>query len=41
MLLRYLKPITLKKAEKQKQPNGIYKNTYDVINVYGGYNSFK
>lgn len=34
MLLRYLKPINLKKAEKQKQPNGIYKNTYNVIKVY-------
>ena len=34
MLLRYLKPITLKKAEKQKQPNGTYKNTYNVISVH-------
>ena len=34
MLLRYLKPITLKKAEKQKQSNGTYKNTYNEINVY-------
>lgn len=34
MLLRYLKPITLKKAEKEKQSNGTYKNTYNAINVY-------
>lgn len=34
MLLRYLKPIILKKAEKQKQPNGIYKNTYSNIDNY-------
>jgi len=34
MLLRYLKPITLKKAEKQKQSNGTYKNTYNDIDVY-------
>lgn len=34
MLLRYLKPITLKKAEKQKQSNGTYKNTYNVISVH-------
>ena len=34
MLLRYLKPITLKKAEKSKQPNGTYKNTYNEIANY-------
>lgn len=34
MLLRYLKPVVLKKAEKQKQANGTYKNTYNVIDTY-------
>ena len=34
MLLRYVKPITLKRAEKQKQSNGTYKNTYDIIADY-------
>ena len=34
MLLRYLKPITLKKAEKEKQSNGTYKNTYNKIEDY-------
>ena len=34
MLLRYLKPITLKKAEKQKQANGTYKNIYNTIQDY-------
>ena len=31
MLLRYLVPITLKKATKVKNPNGTYSNTYEVI----------
>ena len=31
MLLRYLKPITLKKAQKVKQSNGTYTNIYSVI----------
>jgi len=31
MLLRYLSPITLKKATKEKQANGTYSNTYEVI----------
>ena len=31
MLLRYLKPIVLKKAEKVKQSNGTYTNIYSVI----------
>lgn len=34
MLLRYLKPITLKRAEKEKQRNGTYKNSYIVISDY-------
>ena len=34
MLLIYLKPVVLKKAEKQKQANGTYKNTYNVIDTY-------
>ena len=34
MLLRYLKPITLKKAYKEKQANGTYKNSYTDINSY-------
>lgn len=34
MLLRYLKPITLLKAEKQKQANGTYKNFYNEVNNY-------
>lgn len=34
MLLRYLKPIVLKKATKQKQANGTYKNTYEKIDDY-------
>lgn len=34
MLLRYLKPITLKKAEKEKQANGTYKNFYNDIDSY-------
>lgn len=34
MLLRYLKPITLKKASKNKQANGTYKNTYSDIKTY-------
>ena len=31
MLLRYLVPITLKKATKVKNLNGTYSNTYEVI----------
>ena len=31
MLLRYLVPITLKKATKTKNANGTYSNTYEVI----------
>lgn len=34
MLLRYLKPITLKKANKIKQSNGTYKNEYSEISNY-------
>lgn len=34
MLLRYLKPVTLQKASKQKQANGTYKNMYEKITVY-------
>jgi hypothetical protein len=34
MLLRYLKPTTLHKAEKTKQKNGIYTNSYTKINDY-------
>ena len=34
MLLRYLKPITLKKATKTKQPNGTYTDTYEAIDNY-------
>ena len=34
MLLRYLKPITLKKASKNKQANGTYTNTYEDIDTY-------
>ena len=34
MLLRYLKPVTLQKASKQKQANGTYKNMYEKISVY-------
>lgn len=34
MLLRYLKPVTLKKANKVKQSNGTYTNIYDIISVY-------
>ena len=35
MLLRYLKPVTLKKATKTKQANGTYKDdTYETINNY-------
>ena len=34
MLLRYLKPITLKKAEKIKQSNGTYTNIYNKIEDY-------
>ena len=34
MLLRYLSPITLKKASKEKQANGTYKNTYEDIQDY-------
>lgn len=34
MLLRYLTQVTLKKAEKQKQANGTYKNTYNKIDDY-------
>ena len=34
MLLRYLKPITLKKANKTKQPNGTYIDTYGTIDNY-------
>lgn len=34
MLLRYLKPITLKHATKVKQTNGVYKNVYNDINEY-------
>ena len=31
MLLRYLVPITLKKATKIKNANGTYSNTYEII----------
>jgi len=34
MLLRYLKPITLKKATKEKQANGTYTNYYTNIASY-------
>ena len=34
MLLRYLKPITLKKAYKEKQANGTYKNSYERVGFY-------
>lgn len=34
MLLRYLNPITLKKAYKQKNSNGTYTNTYTEISDY-------
>ena len=34
MLLRYLKPITLKHATKVKQTNGVYKNVYNNIDEY-------
>ena len=34
MLLRYLTPITLKKASKVKQANGTYNNTYEDIDNY-------
>lgn len=34
MLLRYLVPITLKKATKIKNTNGTYSNTYEVISNY-------
>ena len=34
MLLRYLKPITLKKASKNKQANGTYTNSYIDVNSY-------
>lgn len=34
MLLRYLKPITLKKATKVKQDNGTYINSYTTISDY-------
>ena len=34
MLLRYLKPITLKKATKTKQINGTYIDTYETIDNY-------
>ncbi len=34
MLLRYLQPITLKKAEKAKQANGTYTNSYTTLQDY-------
>lgn len=34
MLLRYLQPITLKKAEKIKQANGTYTNSYTKLEDY-------
>lgn len=34
MLLKYLKSISLKIAEKQKQANGTYKNLYTKISDY-------
>ena len=34
MLIRYEKPIVLKKATKIKQSNGTYKDTYETIGTY-------
>lgn len=34
MLIRYLKPIILKKITKTKQPNGTYLDTYETIDTY-------
>lgn len=34
MLLRYLKRVELKKAIKEKQPNGTYIETYTLIKKY-------
>lgn len=34
MLLRYLKPVILKKAVTAKQPNGSRKEEYEVIKTY-------
>ena len=34
MLIRYLEPITLKKATKTKQTNGTYIDTYETIDNY-------
>ena len=34
MLIRYLKPVSLMKAEKEKQANGAYVNTYTKVDDY-------
>ena len=34
MQLRYLEEVTLKKATKTKQSNGVYINTYTKVNDY-------